>query len=115
MPFPSPGDLPKTGVKPGPRNQVDSLPSEPPGKPLILLRGQIKKWGGKAKYLWGYRSHLIILIKAIWQSEEVENPLEKVEMGVRNEEINMENIKTLVKKFILRKDGGSALLSATVK
>ena len=36
----------------------------------------------------------------------MENPLEKAEVGVRNEEINMENIKTLVKKFILRKDGG---------
>ena len=24
--------------------QVDSLPLEPPGKPLTLLRGQIKKW-----------------------------------------------------------------------
>ena len=49
----SPGDLPKTGVKPGPRNQVDSLPSEPPGKPLILLRGQIKKWGGGKQSIFG--------------------------------------------------------------
>ena len=31
--FPSPGDRPKTGIKPGsPALQADSLPSEPPGK-----------------------------------------------------------------------------------
>ena len=33
-PFPSPGDLPDTGIEPGsPSLQADSLPSEPPGKP----------------------------------------------------------------------------------
>ena len=33
LPFPSPGDLPNPGIKPGsPALQVDSLPSEPPGK-----------------------------------------------------------------------------------
>ena len=35
LPFPSPGDLPNPGIKPGsPALQEDSLPSEPPGKPL---------------------------------------------------------------------------------
>ena len=34
VPFPSPGDLPNPGIKPGPPVlQADSLPSEPPGKP----------------------------------------------------------------------------------
>ena len=34
LPFPSPGDLPDPGVKPrSPALQVDSLLSEPPGKP----------------------------------------------------------------------------------
>ena len=34
LPFPSPGDLPNPGIKPGsPALQVDSLPFEPPGKP----------------------------------------------------------------------------------
>ena len=34
LPFPSPGDLPNPGIKPGsPTLQVDSLPAEPPGKP----------------------------------------------------------------------------------
>ena len=34
LPFPSPGDLPTPGIKPGsPALQADSLLSEPPGKP----------------------------------------------------------------------------------
>jgi len=36
LPFPSPGDLPDSGIKPAslapPALQVDSLPSDPPGK-----------------------------------------------------------------------------------
>ena len=35
MPFPSPEDLPDLEIEPGsPMLQADSLPSEPPGKPL---------------------------------------------------------------------------------
>ena len=35
LPFPSPGDLPNPGIEPGPPTlQADTLPSEPPGKPL---------------------------------------------------------------------------------
>ena len=35
LPFPSPGDLPNSGIKPRcPALQADSFPSEPPGKPL---------------------------------------------------------------------------------
>ena len=38
FPFPSPGNLPDPGIKPGsPTLQVDSLPSEPPGKPMLFL------------------------------------------------------------------------------
>ena len=34
LPFPSPGDLPDPGIKPGsPALQADALTSEPPGKP----------------------------------------------------------------------------------
>ena len=34
LPFPSPGDLPNPGIKPGyPALQADALPSEPPRKP----------------------------------------------------------------------------------
>jgi len=35
LPCPPPGDLPKPGIKPRfPALQMDSLPSEPPGKPF---------------------------------------------------------------------------------
>ena len=35
LPFPSPGDLPSPDIETGsPALQADSLPSEPPGKPL---------------------------------------------------------------------------------
>ena len=35
LPFPSPGDLPDPGIEPrSPTLQADSLPSEPPGKPI---------------------------------------------------------------------------------
>ena len=38
-PFPSPGDLPDTGIKPGsPALQTHSLLSEPPGKPYTAGR-----------------------------------------------------------------------------
>ena len=34
LPFPSPGDFPNPGIKPGsPALQTDALPTEPPGKP----------------------------------------------------------------------------------
>ena len=37
LPFPSPGDLPNPGIKPGsPALQADSLPSEPLGKPNVF-------------------------------------------------------------------------------
>ena len=33
LPFPSPGDLPDSGIEPGsPALRADTLPSEPPGK-----------------------------------------------------------------------------------
>ena len=39
LPFPSPGDLPNPGMEPGsPTLQADSLPSEPPGKPIFILK-----------------------------------------------------------------------------
>jgi len=42
--FPSPGDLPNTGLKPrSPTLQADSLSAEPPGKPLMELIPY--KWG----------------------------------------------------------------------
>ena len=36
LPFPSPGDLPNSAIKPGsPAMQADSLTSEPPAKPKL--------------------------------------------------------------------------------
>ena len=38
LPFPSPGDLPNPGIEPrSPALQADSLLSEPPGNPYVLL------------------------------------------------------------------------------
>ena len=37
LPFPSPGDLPDSGIEPrSPTLQADSLPAEPPGKPSLV-------------------------------------------------------------------------------
>ena len=37
LPFPSPGDLPDPGIKPGsPALQADTLLSEPPGNPFFI-------------------------------------------------------------------------------
>ena len=37
LPFPSPGDLPNPGIEPGsPALQADTVPSEPPGKPILV-------------------------------------------------------------------------------
>ena len=41
LPFPSPGYLPNSGIKPGsPTMQADTLPSKPPGKPHPLSSGR---------------------------------------------------------------------------
>jgi len=49
QPFPSPGDLPDPGIKPGsPTLQADSLLSEPPRKPVdvvLKMMGDIIKFG----------------------------------------------------------------------
>ena len=40
LPFPSPGDLPNSGIEPGsPALQADALLSEPPGKPYLYQGG----------------------------------------------------------------------------
>ena len=42
LPFPSPGDVPNPGIKPGsPALQAGTLPSEPPGKPCLILHRPI--------------------------------------------------------------------------
>ena len=45
LPLPSPGYLPDPGIKPGsPALAVDSLPSEPPGKPWCFLVKWVFFW-----------------------------------------------------------------------
>ena len=54
LPFPSPGDLPDPGIKPGsPALQADYLPSEPPGKP------QEGKGKGKNKDILRFQAWMI--------------------------------------------------------
>ena len=44
MPCPPPGDLPNPGIEPRfPLFQMDSLPSEPPGKPMVILAAAAAK------------------------------------------------------------------------
>ena len=43
LPFPSPGDLPNPGIKPGsPALGADALTSEPPGKPWFNSLDSVK-------------------------------------------------------------------------
>ena len=42
LPFPSPGDLPDSGIEPrSPALQADSLPTEPPGRVYICAVGGV--------------------------------------------------------------------------
>ena len=48
LPFPSPGDLPNPGIKPGsPSLQGDSLLSKPPGKPPRNANKVLQKQRGR--------------------------------------------------------------------
>ena len=55
LPFPSPEDLPNSGIEPGsPASQVDALPSKPPGKLVLIVGGvvylllPVPEWSGHA-------------------------------------------------------------------
>ena len=56
-PFPSPGDLPNSGIGPrSPTLQVDSLPAEPQGKPKNTIVGSLSLLQGISltlKWNWG--------------------------------------------------------------
>ena len=53
LPFPSPGDLPDSGIEPGsPALQADSLPSELRGKPVVGANLKVQtavRWGKKTQ------------------------------------------------------------------
>ena len=54
LPFPSPGDLPNPGIEPAsPAIQVDSLPSEPPGKPIKY----VAEWILQLRYRYSYETN----------------------------------------------------------
>ncbi|CAI9174450.1 unnamed protein product [Rangifer tarandus platyrhynchus] len=66
LPFPSPGDCPDPGIKPGsPALQADSLPSEPPGKLYYRLCILILSGNTYHKYFFQV-CHLSFLIKLIF-------------------------------------------------
>ena len=51
LPCPPPGDLPHPGIEPGsPALQADSLPSEPPGEPLLLSYKQQNAEGSSGTF-----------------------------------------------------------------
>ena len=57
LPFPSPGDLPDPGIKPGSSSlQADALPSETPGKPLNSLVNH----RGDFHFLWTVHVYVFI-------------------------------------------------------
>ena len=51
LPYPSPGDLPNSGIKPeSPTLQADSLPSEPPRNIIRLCgKGGLPRWLSSGK------------------------------------------------------------------
>jgi len=54
LPFPSPGDLPHPGIKPGsPTLWADALPSEPPGNPIRYgtVLEKLESWNLERIYL----------------------------------------------------------------
>ena len=52
LPFPSPEDLPGPGIKPGsPALQADAFPSEPPGKPIRLLKDHNMQHASKNQHV----------------------------------------------------------------
>ena len=94
LPFPSPGDLPNPGIEPGsPTLQADSLPSEPPGKPLTKVWGQknIFSASGNKK-----KAEIVILIseKIDFQSKTVTRDEEGHHIVIKGS-IQQEDITTV--------------------
>ena len=62
LPFPSPGDLPDPGIKPGfPALQADTLPSEPPEEAICGAQnpGWQKNWTILESTVWATTSALV--------------------------------------------------------
>jgi len=57
LPFPSPGDLPNPGIRPGsPTLQADTLPFEPPGKPTVIQVYAPTTDAEEAEVEWFYKT-----------------------------------------------------------
>ena len=82
LPFPSPGDLPNPGIEPRPPAlQAHSLPSEPPGKPLIHQR----TWANSKQHRNQCRSGLysnVSLFTLFVNPPDLENT-KKIESGTQ--------------------------------
>jgi hypothetical protein len=76
LPFPSPGDLPESGIKPrSPAFQADFLPSETPGKPRpsitryhFLVRAPIAQDRFKRTII-STNNNVLILLNAISRTQ----------------------------------------------
>ena len=81
LPFPSPGDLPDSGIKPrSPALQADALPSETPGKPwyhyfkrilsnFLSGLGNLRKklsFDGKGTITFDLTSYVSLFLTAAW-------------------------------------------------
>ena len=79
LPWPPPGDLPNPGMEPGsPAWQMDSLPSEPPGKPMmckaLIKLGLIKEcfmtlhfaptklWGSFFPFTLSWSAYIVVVV-----------------------------------------------------
>ena len=71
LPFPSPGDLPNPGIKPGsPALQTDSVLSKPPGSPTRKESvGLDKQWGKVFEEVWLQRGDRLVA-EGGWRDQE---------------------------------------------
>ena len=71
LPCPPPGDLPNPGLEPrSPTLQVDSLPSEPTGKPGGLCNQSLWDWGLEVRilmFLGGSPAHQSLRSTLLWE------------------------------------------------
>ena len=61
LPFPAPGALPNPGIKhTSPALQADSLPSEPPGKPIVSAKLASLMISQAHKVCFGLRAFVLL-------------------------------------------------------
>ena len=71
LPFPSPGDLPDPGIEPrSPALQANALPSEPPGKPVVVQGGG-KEMQLQVMKITPIQKHLCIRPRSICEKRDI--------------------------------------------